>query len=260
MKNIMLIGYGAMAQEVLARLPEGVRVGWIVAREGHHAAIRLRFGGHVIPLLSPAGCPQRPDLVLECASQQAVADYSEAVLQRGWRLAIISTGALADEALALRLKQQVAAGTGRLVPLSGAVAGLDGLRCAREGGLESVLYQSCKGPLSWRGSAAETLVDLASVRERVVFFRGSAREAARRFPANANVAATIALAGTGMDRTRVELIVDPAMRHNSHLVHARGGFGEMYLELRGHPLDANPKTSLLAALSAVEACRQLHDL
>lgn len=260
MKKIVLIGYGAMAQELIARLPEGVCVGWIVAREHHHAAIRLRFGGEVTPLLSPLACPGRPDLVLECASQQAVADFGQGVLQRGWRLAVISTGALADDALYRRLRQAASAGGGRLTLLSGAVAGLDGLTSAREGGLDSVLYQSCKNPLSWRGSLAETLIDLDAVRYREVFFRGSAREAALRFPANANVAATIALAGIGLDRTRVELIVDPDTQCNCHRVHAGGGFGELYLEIHAHPLPSSPKTSMLAALSAVQACRQLLDL
>lgn len=258
MKKIMLIGYGVMAQEVLARLPDGVSPGWILAREPHHPAIRARFGNHVKAIVSPEQCDGEPDLVLECASQQAVADYAESILRRGWRLAVISTGALADEALHQRLRAACREG-GRLIPLSGAVAGLDGLSAAREAGLSSVMYQSCKSPQSWRGSHAEALLDLQAVTTRQVFFRGSAREAARQFPANANVAATIALAGMGMDHTRVELVVDPATQRNTHILHAVGTFGELYLELRGCPLAANPKTSMLAALSAVQACRQLMD-
>ncbi|RTF96544.1 aspartate dehydrogenase, partial [Serratia marcescens] len=93
MKKIMMIGYGAMAKEVIARLPEGVKVGWILARAAHHAAIAEAFGGRVQALTHPEQCSQRPDLVLECASQQAVAEFGEAVLQRGWPLAVISTGA-----------------------------------------------------------------------------------------------------------------------------------------------------------------------
>ncbi len=73
MKKIMLIGYGAMAQAVIERLPEQVAIGWIVARETHHAAIRQQFGDAVVALPSPALCTDTPDLVLECASQQAVA-------------------------------------------------------------------------------------------------------------------------------------------------------------------------------------------
>lgn len=118
MKKIMLIGYGAMAQAVIERLPPQVTLGWIVAREAHHAAIRARFGDAVTVLDDPQSCTEAPDLVLECASQQAVAQYGEAILARGWHLAVISTGALADSALEQRLYQ---AG-GRLTLLAGAEA------------------------------------------------------------------------------------------------------------------------------------------
>ncbi|MCE9889963.1 aspartate dehydrogenase [Kluyvera intermedia] len=253
MKKIMLIGYGAMAQAVIERLPPQVAIGWIVAREPHHAAIHAQFGTTVEALSSPLECLDAPDLVLECASQQAVAQYGEAVLARGWHLAVISTGALADSALEQRLQN---AG-GQLTLLSGAVAGIDGLAAAKEGGLEHVTYQSRKSPASWRGSYAEQLIDLNTVSEAQVFFEGSAREAARLFPANANVAATVALGGVGMDETRVQLMVDPATQRNTHTIHVKGLFGEFHLELSGLPLASNPKTSTLAALSAVRACREL---
>lgn len=259
MKKVMLIGFGAMAQAVIERLPKGVAIGWIVARESHHAAIRAQLGEDVVALASPMECAHTPDLVLECASQQAVAEFGEAVLQRGWPLAVVSTGALADAALQQRLQQVCRRHHGQLIVLSGAVAGMDGLASAREGGLESVTYQASKSPASWRGSPAEQLIDLDAVREAQVFFEGSAREAARLFPANANVAATIALNGLGMDATRVRLQVDPATRRNTHRLQVCGDFGEFHIELSGNPLASNPKTSTLAALSAVQACRRLVD-
>lgn len=133
MKKVMLIGYGAMAQAVIERLPAGVAIGWIVARASHHPAIHDQFGNAVEALTSPMACAQTPDLVLECASQQAVAQYGEEILRRGWHLAIISTGALADSALEQRL---LAAG-GKLTLLSGAVAGIDGLAAAKRAGLSA---------------------------------------------------------------------------------------------------------------------------
>ncbi|MGL4860131.1 MAG: aspartate dehydrogenase [Enterobacteriaceae bacterium] len=257
MKKVMLLGYGAMAHEVLQRIPAGVTVKWIVAREHHHPAIRDRFAHNVAPLTDPLQCEEKPDLVLECASQQAVAQYGEGVLERGWDLALISTGALADELLYQRLLNAAQRGGAQLQILSGAVAGMEGLQAAREGGLEQVIYRSTKSPASWRGSAAEQMIDLHKVESITTFFKGSAREAARLFPANANVAATIALQGIGMEVTQVELQVDPHSQRNTHTIWAQGSFGEMQIVLSGQPLASNPKTSTLAALSAVSACRRL---
>lgn len=181
MKKIMLIGFGGMAHEVMARLPQGVSIGWIVAREGHHAAIADINGGAVKALLHPSECSERPDLVLECASQQAVREYAETVLNRGWDLAIASTGALADAQLLETLRSAARAHRATLTILSGAVAGMDGLAAAREGGLESVTYVSNKSPASWCGSPAEKMVDLDNVTEATVFLKARRARLRGRF-------------------------------------------------------------------------------
>lgn len=257
-KRILLIGYGAMAREVVARLPDGICVGWVVVPTSLRDQLAAELEPQGIAVLDDtATASAMPDLVLECAGHAALAEHGVAVLERGWPLAIVSVGALADATLHQRLLQAARTGGATLQLLSGAVAGMDGLAAAREAGLDEVLYVSRKSPQSWRGSAAEQMIDLDTVSEASVFFEGSAGEAARAFPANANVAATIALNGLGMDATRVQLMVDPQTRHNTHRIRARGAFGEMNLELIGQPLPSNPKTSMLAALSAVRACRQL---
>jgi aspartate dehydrogenase len=257
-KKIMLIGYGAMAREVVSRLPNDVRVGWIVVPAEFCGKIAREWSGQdVVVLPDIESVTGTPDLVLECAGHAALAQHGAAALERGWPLAVVSVGALSDQPLYERLQRAASAGNASLKILSGAVAGMDGLAAAREAGLDEVVYVSRKSPQSWRGSPAETLIDLDSVTEPTVFFEGSAGEAARLFPANANVAATIAIKGIGMDATRVQLMVDPHTKRNTHRIHARGAFGEMSIELAGHPLVSNPKTSILAALSAVHVCRQL---
>ncbi|GGA11976.1 aspartate dehydrogenase [Dyella caseinilytica] len=258
MKKIMLIGYGAMAREVVSRLPKGVQVAWVVVPPEFREKLAGELADTDIAVLdSVTQAYTAPDLVLECAGHAALAEHGETVLRKGWPLAVVSVGALSDALLYAKLRCAASKGHSSLKILSGAVAGMDGLAAAREAGLEEVLYVSRKSPQSWHGSPAETLVDLNTVDKATVFFEGSAGEAARLFPANANVAATIALNGVGMDATRVQLVVDPHTHRNTHRIHARGAFGEMSIELAGHPLPSNPKTSMLAALSAVRACRQL---
>tara|TARA_R110001592_G_scaffold38097_3_gene126129 strand:+ start:4732 stop:5523 length:792 start_codon:yes stop_codon:yes gene_type:complete len=256
MKRLMMIGFGAMAEEVLKLLPEGMVLGWVVATERSRDRIARQVGNQVQVITAVAACDGRPDLVLECAGQAGVRAHGAAVLQRGWDLMMISIGALADRQLADQLYAAAAIGNARLHALPGAIAGIDGLAAAREGGLHQVTYTCRKNPQSWRGSPAESMIDLATIKQPQIFFEGTARQAALTFPANANVAATIALASLGLDGIRVQLVVDPFTTTNQHQIEACGRFGEMSIQLCGKPLDNNPKTSTLAALSVVRACRQ----
>ena len=93
------------------------------------------------------------------------------------------------------------------------------------------------------------MLDLSSLESASTFFEGSARDASTLYPKNANVAATISLAGLGFDKTKVKLIADPSTSDNIHHLLVRGDFGEFELTMRGIPLVGNPKTSTLTVLS-----------
>jgi aspartate dehydrogenase len=113
-----------------------------------------------------------------------------------------------------------------------------------------VSYTGSKPPRAWIGTPAETLAQSAQAADIPVdVFEGTAREAALRFPQNANVAATVALAGVGFEETRVRLVADPQLRVNQHAVQADGTFGRFELTLCGNAQSTQPKTSVLVAFS-----------
>jgi aspartate dehydrogenase len=197
----------------------------------------------------------RPELIAEVAGQQAVAQYGETVLRNRVDLLVISVGALADMALFERLKSAAQASQSRILLPAGAIGGIDAIAAMRMGGLSLVRYRSRKPPLAWRGSPAEKVVDLAGLAKPAVLYRGSAREAALLYPQNANVAAAIAIAGLGFERTEVELVADPAAPGNVHEIEVEGAAGRFAIELQGKPSRTNPKTSALAALSVARAIR-----
>ena len=136
------------------------------------------------------------------------------------------------------------------------MAGLDGLLAARTAGLKHVMYNSIKPPIAWDGTPAEGVLTGSSRRERTVFFEASVREAAIQYPQNANVAAAVAFAGIGLDRTRVRLVSDPAVEGPLGIIEADGDFGVFRFEVLAYASPLNPKTSVLAPHSMVIALRE----
>ncbi|HTY69861.1 MAG TPA: aspartate dehydrogenase [Alphaproteobacteria bacterium] len=252
-----IIGGGAIGQEILAQLGSADaldRVACVLerprnlARTRELAAGRFPVTGELSELLAA-----KPQIVVECAGHSAVAAHGAAILAAGIDLIIAATGCLADPGLAARLVTASRDG-GRLLIPSGAVAGIDGLLAARAS-LASVTYQSAKPPVAWRGTPAETLIDLSTVTAPTVFFEGSAREAALSYPQNANVGVTIALAGIGLDRTRVELVADPQLQDPLGIIEADGALGKFRFEILAYAAPGNPKTSRLTAYSLLLALR-----
>lgn len=258
MIRIVLIGFGAIAHMVcdyLEQHGDKVRIAAVLVRDGREADVHDALGPDVQAINDLSRIGQiAPNCVVECAGQGALAQYGEQVLRAGIDLVAISTGALADDGLRARLTEAAETTGKRLILPSGAIAGIDGLMAHKIGGLKSVRYTSTKPPLAWKGTPADGEFDLDAMSERTVIFTGPASEAARLYPKNANLAATVALAGLGMEKTEIQLVADPAVApHNVGRIDAEGEYGTLAVECRGLPAPDNPKTSATTALSLVHA-------
>ncbi len=251
--SFAIIGNGAIAGYVHARLTERGHVvaAQILRPERLRAEPDAGFPG-VAPVDSAAALPEGIRHVIDCAGHAGLAAHGADVLSAGMDLTTLSLGALADQALWDRLEAAARKGGGRLHLASGAIGALDCLSAARIGRLDRVRYVGRKPPMGWAGSPAEQVIDLRDMGEHpVTHFEGTAREAAKAYPKNANVAAAVALAGLGFDATEVALIADPGVSRNIHEIEAEGAFGAFRFRIEGDPLPGNPRSSALAAMSAV---------
>lgn len=247
------IGWGAIATRVAELLAERNAPVDIVA-------VAVRDAARVRPGL-PAGARliSEPDelagldldIVIEAAGRASVPAWGEAVLRHARRFAVSSTSAFCDEVLLARLVEVARECGSQLVVPPGALGGMDALAAASAMRIDEVVHSIVKPPRAWKGTAAETLLDLDALAGPETFFAGAARQAADAFPQNANVAVISALAGIGLDRTRVELVADPGASRNSHRIAAFGAFGRMDLLFENEPLKTNPKSSELTALNLV---------
>ncbi|NND91144.1 MAG: aspartate dehydrogenase [Granulosicoccus sp.] len=253
-----MIGYGAIGEYVFRSVQASHHscVVAVLCRPGREVRAREVLGDDISCVSHVDDLCASFDVVAECAGHAALAEQVPMLLRMGVDVISVSSGALADERVSDELAQAAELGNARLQLVSGAIGALDALSAASIESLEAVRYRGRKPPEGWRGTAAESIVDLDNVAGTVELFSGSAREAALRYPKNANVAATIALAGIGFDDTRVELIVDPDAVGNHHEIEASGRFGHFKFSVEGLPLPGNPRSSALTAMSVVRALEQ----
>jgi aspartate dehydrogenase len=187
------------------------------------------------------------DLVIECASQAAVREFIIPALKKGKEVMILSVGALLCES-----------GLFEEIP-SGAVAGIDGLKSAAIGGIHKVELRTKKPPSGFEGNkyVKRQGIDLLSIKKAETLFMGHAKEAVKYFPENVNVAASLSIAGIGSEATKVKIVADPYAKKNVHEIVVTGEFGKFFVCVENVPSIANPKTSYLAALSAIATLKSI---
>jgi aspartate dehydrogenase len=259
-----LLGGGTIARLVLEEARRGVLPGIeVVALAGRSAsssaaALASEFGLKYV-VGGEALISLHPDVVLEAASHEAVRQHLVSLLNAAIDVVVLSAGALADDALR-RAAEAASARSGALLYVpSGGIGGLDALKTACMGGVDEASIQVAKPPAAWKGIPfVESLgIALDAMNSPVTLFEGPAREGVPHFPQNVNIAAVLALAGIGMDRTRLKVVADPALTLNTHTIRVSGRCGRFTVVLENVPSPDNPKTSWLACYSGLAALRSL---
>lgn len=192
-----------------------------------------------------------PHVVVEAASHDAVHAFGEPILRSGATLLCVSVGALADPTARARLESAARAGGSRIVVPSGAVGGLDLLTSARVAGLDEVVIEQRKP-----ARVLLTEAEAAALTGPLVVFEGSVAEVVTRHPQTTNVAAAVALAGIGFERTIARVVADPTLTANRSTLSARGAAGAFTIAIESVP-SPNPRTSAIVAPAVIATLERL---
>ncbi len=252
-------GLGAIGLEVARALDKGIpglELVAVSARDRDKAARNMADFAKPVPVIGLAELAGHAQIVVECAPAAVFAEVAEPAVEAGRTLVTVSCGALLDR---MDLIERARATGARILIPTGALLGLDAVRAAAEGTIHSVRMVTRKPPGSLAGAPylAERNIDLAGLTEPRKVFDGTAREGARGFPANVNVAAALSLAGIGPDETRLEIWADPAQTRNTHRIVVEAEAARFEMSIESVPSEENPRTGKLTPLSVIATLRGL---
>ena len=256
--KIGILGVGAIGQVLATELDRKQCEAELVALSDVEREKAEKFAATLAsrpPVVSMEEMLDRVDLAVEAAGQASLPDFVPAALARGRDVMVMSVGGLLGHDDWFRQAKEK--GSKIYVP-SGAIAGLDGIKSASVGRIQSVVLTSRKPVAALRGSkyVEEHGIDLESLKEETIIFQGSAEEAARAFPATSNVAASVRLAADAAAPVCVRIMAVPGGSKNIHEIRMEGEFGKLSMTVENVP-SANPRTSQLAAFSALATLRNL---
>jgi len=266
--KVALIGCGAIGTVLAQAIDKGragkAELSWLYdvnSEKSEILAKKLRFKPRIASSVVEIYSDKTVSLVIEASSQLAVKQYSLDAINSGKDLMVMSVGAFADEKLLMKVRSAAEQSGRRVYIPSGAVLGIDGIKAAELGEIKEATLTTSKPPaaLVYSSYLKERGIDLMRLKKPRVVFEGSAREAVKAFPSSVNVAATLSLAGIGLDKTKVRIVADPKLRLNVHEIRVRGKAGELVTEARNVSFPDAPKTSYLAALSAIQTLRNLSE-
>ena len=256
--RIAVAGLGAIGAKVVEALDQGID-GLVLTAvsvqnlEKHRSRLaNLKTPPAVLPI---EALVDLADIVIECAPSKLVRSIVAPFVSKGKTAVVLSAGALLDHEDLIDLAKQ---NGGQIVVPTGALIGLDAVTAAAVGKIHSVRMVTRKPVRGLAGAPyiVENNIAIEHITEPLKIFDGSAREAARGFPANVNVAAALSLAGIGPDRTTIEIWADPALTRNVHRIEVDSDSARFSMGIENIPSE-NPKTGLITALSVIACLRKL---
>jgi aspartate dehydrogenase len=256
--KIGLAGLGAVGLDVARRIEAGIPglvLAAIAVRDPAKARRNLPQAGERVALCAAEDLARSCDIVIECLPPARFRIVAEPAIEHGRIFMPLSVAQLLENwDLVVRAKETGA----RIVVPTGALLGLDAVRAAAEGTNRSVTMITRKPPQGLEGAPYlhERGISLENLTAPLKLFEGTARDGARGFPANVNVAAALSLAGIGPDRTRLEIWADPALDRNVHRIDVDADSARFSMTIENVPSD-NPRTGRIVALSTLAALRGL---
>ena len=255
--RVSIAGLGAIGQELVRRLSDGIdglKLTAVAARDEEKARRTLAALGANAELLPMLELVRVSDVVVECMPAALLAPLAESVLRSGKEIVVLSAGVLLRRPDLVEIAEHHG---GKISVPTGALLGLDAVGAAAEGTIHSVKMISRKPPRGLVGAPHldRSGVDATVITEPTLAFSGTAREAAEGFPANLNVAAALALAGVGPERTQVEVWIDPTVTRNTHHIEVKAEAADFRLEIENVPSE-NPRTGRITALSVIRLLRK----
>ncbi len=255
-----IAGLGTIGTTLVRKLSQGaipgIELTAVAARDSEKARRILDELGCGVPVLPLADLVSVADLVVECAPSAILPEIARPVLAAGKKVMVLSVGALLSNPDLLDLAKKTG---GQIIVPTGALLGLDAVSAAAEGKIASIRMVTRKPVKGLLGAPylEEHGIKIEGITEPLMVFEGSAREAAKGFPANLNVAVALSLAGIGPDETRLEIWADPTVTRNTHRIVVESDSARFDMTIENIPTE-NPKTGRITALSVIAALRKLN--
>jgi aspartate dehydrogenase len=255
--RVAIAGLGAIGSRVAEALDRGID-GLVLAAVSVQNPEKHR--GWLAGLASkPAVLPiealsEVADIVIECAPSRLLRSIITPFVGSGKTAVVLSAGALLDHEDLIELARQ---NGGQIVVPTGALIGLDAVTAAAVGTIHSVRMVTRKPIAGLAGAPyiVDNNIDIAKITEPLKIFDGTAREAAKGFPANLNVAVALSLAGIGPDKTKLEIWADPTVTRNIHRIEVESDSARFSMAIENIPSE-NPRTGRITALSVIAWLRK----